>query len=502
MTSPKSYGLPHDNWRPHQKEALDLILNMPDTQTLILEAPTGFGKSGLCAAVGHTHPVLSMVATRDLQQQYADIYDFSVIWGRSHYSCTKKDKVNRWLHTYGFAPNADDCTDMKTCTISCPYKQAKAIAAKDVKTVMNYHYGWYSEWWHHRGGYLFADEAHNLAISVISNLAQLRVSERQRRLWDLPRFPACSGTTTWAVEQVDEWLNDSMPILRSALKDLGESKDKSKGTLLLRKLQLLRELIWQGTWHVKGTNIDKDPYLICRPINPSAFADRLLGQHSKRVLMSATIGDASMLAQELGIVDYKFHSFEHNIPSSQRPVYLTDAPAMSFRSRYADYEHQSDIIAAICYQHKGERILIHTTRWKHARDLANRLARKGLQDRVWVPEQGLGRIKQIAKLLDESYTNLIAIGPSFWEGLDLRGGLCRAVIVAKIPFADRSDPVVAARLRQDGGQQWDRWIAALRVVQGCGRAVRDADDFAVAYIADANWGRVAKFAPSWFQIQT
>lgn len=500
MENPKDYGLPHDEWRPHQKEALDLVLNTPNASTLILEAPTGFGKSGLAAAVGHENPVLSMVATRDLQQQYADTYDFSVIWGRSHYACMDEKKVKRWLRVYGFPPNADDCSKMKECPIHCPYKEAKYIAASTAKTVMNYHYAWYSEWWHKRGGYLFADEAHNLAISVISGLAQLRISERQRGKWGLPAFPACSGTAEWAIEIVSDWLEGAMPSLRHTISNIEDERLKSKGNLFLRRLQLLKQLIWHGTWYVKGTNIGK-PMLVCQPINPGAFADRLLGQHDKRVLMSATIGDAEMLAQELGIQDYEFHTFPHNIPPEHRRVYLTDAPAMSFRSKWKDYEHQADVISEICHRHKGERILIHTTRWKHARDLADRLARKGLQDRVWVPEQGTGRIRQISKLFDESYTDMIAIGPSFWEGLDLREDLCRCVIVAKIPFADRSDPVVNARLKQEGGGKWDRWVAALKVVQGCGRAVRDADDYAVSYIADANWNRVAKYAPKWFNVE-
>jgi hypothetical protein len=115
--SPQDYGLPSDHavWRPHQKEALDLVLGMKNPSTLILEAPTGFGKSALASAVGHDNPVFSMVATRDLQRQYEEPYGFSIIWGRSHYPCGKEDKVQRWLRAYGFPPTADDCSNMKNC---------------------------------------------------------------------------------------------------------------------------------------------------------------------------------------------------------------------------------------------------------------------------------------------------------------------------------------------------------------------------------------------------
>lgn len=494
---PKDYNLPHDSWRPHQKEALDLILS--NSKTLILEMPTGTGKTALAAATGNQDKALSMVATRDLQQQYADIYNFSVIWGRTHYPCTDIDKVKRWRKKYGFAPNAGDCSKMKECPIICPYKQAKFEAIKDNKAVMNYHYGWYSEWWKQRGGYLFCDEAHNLAISAISGLAQLRVSEKQRQKWNMPRFPACSGTTEWAKDQVYDWLKKAIGTVGQKVGNMEDDRDRSKGSLLLRKLVMLRKLLPNAEWWVDGQNYG-DAHLICRPVNPWQFSDRLLGHHHAKVLMSATIGDAAMLACELGIDNYEFHSFPHNIPQSQRPVFLCDAPAMSYRSTYKDYELQADVIAGLCHRHLDERIVIHVTRWKHAQDLQRRLSRKGLSDRLYVPNPQRGRISQIANLLTNKKKDMVAIGPSFWEGLDLRGDLCRVIIVAKVPFQDRKDPIVAARLKQEGGQKWDRWVAALKVVQGCGRAVRDETDYAVSYIADSNWERVAKYAPQWFEV--
>jgi len=506
--SPSDYGLPHPGWRPSQKQLLDAVLNMQSPATLIVEAPTGFGKTGVVAAVGHEDKALALMLTKDLQDQYSRIYDFDTIYGRSNYPCTHPKYAKSWQKAYGYPRSADDCPypKMKDCDISCPYKTAKAAAHGSNKVAMNYSYGWFAEWWHHRDGYLFADEAHNLAISVISNLAQLRVSERQRNNWNLPKFPACSGTTDWAKDEVFEWLEHAIPIMGGTIGQMKDSKDKSKGTLLHRRLVMLRQLLTDGIWHIKGTNIGNKeipPHLVCRPVNPKVFAPRLLGHHSKVVLMSATIGDSSMLASELGIEDYEFKSFPHNIDPSRRPVFwYEDAPRMNYRSTYQDYEHQADIIAEVCRRHKGERILIHTTRWKHARDLADRLARKGLQDRVWVPEQGIGRIQQIQKLVNPTQTDLIAIGPSFWEGLDLKDDLCRCVIIAKVPFSDRSDPVVAARLRQPGGIKWDHWCAALKVVQGAGRGVRDADDYAATYICDANWSGVAKYAPKWFEIQT
>lgn len=502
--SPQDYGLPadHGEWRPHQKEALDIILAAKNPSTIILEFPTGGGKTALAAATATKDKVLAMMLTKDLQDQYSRGYGFDVIYGRGNYMCTEPNRVKRWLKTYGYVPTGDDCPGMKECTTVCPYKQAKAIVIPSYKAAMNYSYSWYSEWWHKRGGYLFADEAHNLAISVISNLAQLLVSEKQRQRWDLPTFPACSGTAEWAIQRVDDWVHDASTSLHSTLKGMSDERAQAKGTLLLRKLQLLSDLIWQGAWYVKGTNIG-EPYLSCRPINPSAFADRLLGKHSQRVLMSATIGNPQTFASGIGITDYEFHSFPHNIDPSHRPVFFyKDAPAMNWKSNWQSYDKQADIITQIVINHPHERVLIHVTTWKSVEHLAQRLARRGLQDRVWVPDKTKGRIQQIETFLHHPQSDLVIVSPSYWEGLDLKDDLCRAIIVAKVPFADRSDPVVAARLRQEGGSTWDHWQAALKVCQGIGRGTRHADDFCVGYIVDSNWRLVQSQAPSWFETQT
>jgi Rad3-related DNA helicase len=329
------------------------------------------------------------------------------------------------------------------------------------------------------------------------------VSERQRRLWGLPSFPGCSGTGEWAKDKVFDWLDKALLGLFNTLGPMDkDQRERSKGNLLLRKLKMLKELLQEGLWYVEGTNIgsiDNPPHLDCRPVNPKVFAPRLLGWHKKIVLMSATIGDVNVLAEGLGLESYEFRSYPHNIPAEQRPVYLADAPAMSWRSKWKDYEEQADVIAYICLKHPYERILIHTTRWKHAKDLADRLARKGLQDRVWVPDtKKQTRIEQVAELTNPQHPYRITISPSFWEGLDYRSG--SVAIIAKVPFQDRSDPVVATRIRQEGGNRWDKWVAALKCVQGCGRVVRDAEDYAVSYICDGNWSRVSSFAPAWFNV--
>ena len=71
---------------------------------------------------------------------------------------------------------------------------------------------------------------------------------------------------------------------------------------------------------------------------------------------------------------------------------------------------------------------------------------------------------------------------SFAEGVDLPGDYCRHVIVVKLPFAVPDDPVdqAIAELAESQGRNPFMEItvpdAALKLVQACGRLIRDDND--------------------------
>ena len=111
------------------------------------------------------------------------------------------------------------------------------------------------------------------------------------------------------------------------------------------------------------------------------------------------------------------------------------------------------------------------------------------------------RIETVKRFL-ESGDNTVAISPSWEHGLNFKDDAARFTIVAKVPFLQLGDPVVALRLKTKTGRRWYDWNAAIRAVQACGRVVRGVDDWGYAYIVDGNWNRVKRFAPQWFQPET
>jgi Rad3-related DNA helicase len=85
-------------------------------------------------------------------------------------------------------------------------------------------------------------------------------------------------------------------------------------------------------------------------------------------------------------------------------------------------------------------------------------------------------------------------------GYDFAGKLCEYQIVAKIPFPDRRNPVVAARTDYD--KEYPAYVAMQELVQAVGRGMRSADDQCETAIFDSNcsWFMRAyrHLAPEWF----
>jgi DNA polymerase-3 subunit epsilon/ATP-dependent DNA helicase DinG len=82
---------------------------------------------------------------------------------------------------------------------------------------------------------------------------------------------------------------------------------------------------------------------------------------------------------------------------------------------------------------------------------------------------------------------------SFWEGVDLPGDEVRCLLIARLPFAVPSDPLVAARSAEfeDAFNEYMVPDAVLRFRQGFGRLIRRAGDRGVVVLLDSRAWRKA-----------
>jgi len=98
------------------------------------------------------------------------------------------------------------------------------------------------------------------------------------------------------------------------------------------------------------------------------------------------------------------------------------------------------------------------------------------------------------KLLDDfkSHGNAILVGSlSFWEGVDVRGGILSLVIIDKLPFQSPGDPVFESKINMVSNEGKNPFMtlqlpqAIITLKQGAGRLIRDEFDRGVLMVCDS-----------------
>jgi len=507
---PQDYGLPFESWRPLQAEICERAANLEPGKVLMIEAATGYGKSAVPALISHFRPGTTvLLRTTDLQSQYVDTLPvFKSIWGqgREPNICVNPDHVSTFQSVYGSRPFRSECKYKKPSLCpnfsSCPYEQAKIACMEAQARVLNCSYARYARWWRKllTGDVdLFIDECHNLPVTL-SGLVSIQMNENYRSRYNIPPFPHAIGGAPVMLRKAANWASAA----EAALLPLTKSSDIKLQRRAKNKRAELGEFATtarnadDAEWYVESRPGDK---FFARPVVPGPYSRLLLDPGARStILMSATIGGesgAKVLAKELAIDEYEFVSYPHIFPKENRPVYFAkNAPRMSYSSTDADYNKQIEMMADVLSRHPDEKGIIHTASWKHAERITKGLRRYGYRGRVILPRGD--RVRSIEEY-KRARGEVVAVSPSWKEGLSFDDDLCRYTIIAKCPFPSFADPVVKLRAKRKGGRGWIDWQTALAVVQAAGRGVRSETDFATTYILDGNWPRVARMVPDWFE---
>jgi ATP-dependent DNA helicase DinG len=108
-----------------------------------------------------------------------------------------------------------------------------------------------------------------------------------------------------------------------------------------------------------------------------------------------------------------------------------------------------------------------------------------------VSAQGDADRTRLLRAFKEARRGVLFATATFWEGVDLPGDELRLLVIARLPFAVPTDPVVSARseaIEKRGGRSFDEYSlpeAVLRLRQGFGRLIRKKTDRGVVAILDS-----------------
>jgi Rad3-related DNA helicase len=541
--TPADYGLKHDEWRPNQREAIEWVLNQ--RRTSIVSATTGSGKTSFARALGQTQRTVALVRTKLLQQEnYEHGYNFMPLYGRGNYDCVHDDadtglRADQCLFSevgmsycgHGKAaieavrPHSyerDEVNDFAPC----PYMLAREQAKGAQRATLNYAYWFnvYERW--PAPQILVCDEAHQLSDLVLE-WAGTTITEKSRLEWGLTPFPMIRGNggllnqSTPLTERALAWLGQSLAILRTMLAKLQREseyatdenarqearKQTQRCELLGKKLRATADALQSAPddWYIKsGPGVKEGkPAFIARPLTARHHFKRyFMNEQWRLVIMSATIGDPNVFSAELGIADYDYLSIPSQFEPNERPVLALDVPRIGHKSTDKEYNKQADEIAKAIRDCPGNWSgIIHTSSKAEAPQLAERLARRGLQDRVWVAPQGSTE-QQVVAWHDRAHRKpgSININWAMWEGYDPDPSInLKICIAAKVPYAPLNDEYEVARRSYDGKMYLQ--CAAYNMEQGLGRSRRgrrqdydtDGQRNGLVCIADGSWRWVKNY---------
>ncbi|MFC1462430.1 helicase C-terminal domain-containing protein [Verrucomicrobiota bacterium] len=114
-----------------------------------------------------------------------------------------------------------------------------------------------------------------------------------------------------------------------------------------------------------------------------------------------------------------------------------------------------------------------------------------------------GSRENLTRIFKRNHASVLMGTHSFWEGVDVVGDSLSCLVVARLPFAVFTDPVIEARCEQVEAEGESAFLgysvpnAVIRLRQGFGRLIRHRNDRGIVIIADRRI--VTKRYGDWFQ---
>lgn len=502
---PSEVGLSYPSWRPGQRRVINRILNHPTANVIAVQAPTGFGKTGIGIAIGHlSGRTVIATATKILEDAYLrESPELTDIRGMQNYLClAARDEHRRYFLTgrrrgspihYLQSITCDHgyCHVDVKCSLrdgGCTYFDAQRTALHSARPLTNYAY-WLGTRIHGRGfgsaDVVIADEAHALVEQITG---ALRISiPKSSILHRTPRnIPAW---VEWAKARAAE--EGAVDVEGDQTEvEIHHGRRTPASDRASQDRRRLAGIDQSWTWE------EGERAFNFEPITPARYLGALWTPPTKLVLLSATMTKATL--RTAGITPDLWIAQPSTFPVADRPVYVVKTCRVDYRMSNSDRQYWLDRHWAIISPRLDRKGVIHSGSYARQQEIAAFLDRCGVPIPVFCPS---GR--ELSGALDEFKRfsrPAILISPAVTTGVDLPGTECEYQILSKVPFPDARSGIAAARFKRIKGYK-DSLIMQT-IVQAFGRGVRYLGDRCEGFIVDdhAYWflKEKAEYAPDYF----
>ena len=524
---------PYTKFRRNQRRILSKIVKSfeSDKDLVILEAPTGFGKSPVNVALGryfeptfYTTPQIKLVKqiARDFCPKDLAIDggrgDIISLLGRGNYFCRETNMasdvcpIRDGLKT--LTESGKEITRKCSTEDKCTYWKQKELAlTSDIAVltfamlIINTYISGDSRF--RKRNLLIIDECQSLESQIASMFAGFTLSpnvlpkfqqkEIQEAMWkdierDLPKSRKLKDYLPF-FNQFHDFLVKWVPYCET-------ERQRDKLMNLSRKINYMLQEIADGRkWVIDIPEQAK--HIITRKFKPilvDLFLQRKVWSQASKIILSSVIipfrNNISAWLERLGLREkkYVFHSVPMLFPLQNRQIITAYMGGkMTSKEENNSWKGNVNNVKEIIKRHKGEKGVIHTQSYKRAKRL--HYALKGystLLHNKWeiegdVIEEWVNSEKQIL------------ISPAIKEGVDLKDNICRFQILLKVPYPNIRDARVDYLLSKKKDWNWYREEARKDIVQMYGRAIRSQTDYAKFYIVDGSFNNLPKKGfPQWF----
>jgi Rad3-related DNA helicase len=414
--------------RASQIEALGWLADNWNSPGLVLQLPTGVGKSAIARALQLQTGAAVITPNNALLDQYGDSYpELNTLRGAATYPC-------------GIGDDHSECK-------GCPYQQARRRAEKEptVFNPMSYIYGPVDT------DVVIVDEAHKL-LEFLRLLINYKFS---RAKYNPPKEP----DARWVRSKAAHY-----KAIGSVYKDRKDVKKASLAFQSAKRLDRIAGLLETNSEDFVTYWKDDDWYV--EPIEvPRDVIERALGGAEKVILLSATIPQ-KWAKQVLGHRKFEFLDLASPIPRENRKI-IFDPDNLKAGSEPAAI---AAWIKKQLARYEGNAI-VHST---YSMGLAlSKFFPDALVHTKQTKQSTLNKFKRDGGLW-------IAAGAS--EGIDLAGECGRVNLVPVLPFSNNREPLGAALFERD---PYDYYLqTAIQLVQQCGRTTRGVDDWSTTVCGD------------------
>jgi Rad3-related DNA helicase len=482
---------PFPAWRPVQAEGLDyLIEKFAEADDLMLEGPTGTGKSGQALTLARwaaARGLSTYITTKTISLENQYMRDFAgmglkQLHSKSRYHCPDCDNCEAGMRAIKTSAGTR-CR----CRLgdNCSYRIAKAKFQTAAFGIANDKFictsARYAPDFAQRDLVIF-DEGHGLA-DTIAELYSFDIAQRE-----IDYFPGEGGEISWLKNHYTHKLAVQIRELEEMLAQTDENDPEIEE--LCKKLEQA-EGKRNNLQHILSSSseywvFDQQPdQLRISPLWAADFAANLLPRiGSKRIYLSATLPGFKQQARYLGIDPQKARYLALPCPFPVEHRLIRFCPMVSWPKKGQDpesaYAEACCALEKILARHPTERGLVHVSSYPQAREIY----RLSQNKRLIIHENAGEKEARFQEMFDRPGTVLLS--PSSHEGVDLYDDRCRFQVILKLPFAGIKDKRVARRMQVD--PDWYMLNTAQKFVQACGRAVRSENDFAVTYVVDRAFG--------------